>query len=80
MSINPDQFFGPRQVAVLEGCSPTRVYKRLLAGEYEAIKDGPKTLISGRSILKRRERLPKAEFGARKGIRGVQPKVEASAP
>jgi excisionase family DNA binding protein len=69
----------PRQVAELEGCSNTTVYKRLLDGEYDAVKDGVKTLITAESVARRRERLPKAVFGARKGIRGIPSKAEAAA-
>jgi excisionase family DNA binding protein len=74
-----EQLLTPRQVAELEGCSLTTVYKRLNDGEYSAVKDGPKTLISSASVARRRESLPKAEYGARKGTRGVSSKVPASA-
>jgi excisionase family DNA binding protein len=68
-----DQLLTPRRVAELEGCSLTTVYKRLTDGEYEAVKDGPnKTLISAASVARRRESLPKATYGARKGHFGVQ--------
>jgi len=47
----------------------------LSAGEYEALKDGIKTLITAESVARRRERLPKAEYGRRAGVKGVQPKT-----
>ena len=68
----------PRRVDELEGCSLTKVYKRLIDGEYTALKDGVKTLITAESVARRRESLPKAQFGARKGIRGIPPKAEAT--
>jgi hypothetical protein len=70
-----EQLLTPRRVAELEGCSLTSVYKRLSAGEYEALKDGIKTLITAESVARRRERLPKAEYGRRAGVKGVQPKT-----
>jgi excisionase family DNA binding protein len=73
---NLERLLTPRQVAELEGCSLTTVYGRLTAGEYAAVKDGKKTLISAESVARRREGLPKAVFGARKGIRGVPPRAE----
>jgi hypothetical protein len=51
------------------------VYKRLTDGEYEAVKDGVKTLIPAASIARRREGLPKAEYGARKGTFGIPSKT-----
>jgi hypothetical protein len=74
-----ERLLTPRQVAELDGCSLTSVYKRLTDGEYTAVKDGLKTLISSASVARRRESLPKAEYGARKGIRGVPPKATATA-
>jgi excisionase family DNA binding protein len=71
----PERLLTPRQVAELEGCSLTTVYKRLTDGEYSAIKDGVKTLISSASIARRREALPKAEYGLRKGVFGVPSKT-----
>jgi len=70
-----EQLLTPRRVAELEGCSLTTIYKRLADGEYAAVKDGNKTLISAASIARRRESLPKAEYGRRKGIFGVQSKT-----
>jgi hypothetical protein len=68
----------PRRVAELESCSLTTVYKRLSDGEYTAVKDGPnKTLISAASVARRRESLPKAEYGLRKGTFGVPAKATA---
>jgi excisionase family DNA binding protein len=70
-----ERLLTPRQVAGLEGCSLTTVYKRLTDGEYTAVKDGVKTLIPAASVARRRESLPQAEFGARKGIRGIPSKA-----
>jgi len=74
-----ERLLTPRQVAELEGCSLTTVYDRLTDGSYEAIKDGVKTLIPESSVARRRASLPKAQYGARKGIRGVPPKAQATA-
>ena len=74
-----ERLLTPRQVADLEGCSLTAVYKRLSDGEYTAVKDGLKTLISSASVARRRENLPKAEYGLRKGVFGVPSKAEATA-
>jgi excisionase family DNA binding protein len=73
-----DQLLTPRRVAELEGCSLTTVYKRLTDGEYEAVKDGAKTLITAASVARRRESLPPAKYGARKGVFGIQSKAAAS--
>ena len=75
-----EQLLTPRQVAELEGCSLTTVYKRLADGEYAAVKDNLKTLISSTSVARRRASLPKAQYGTRKGIFGVRPKAEAAIP
>ena len=74
-----ERLLTPRQVAELEGCSHTTVYDRLTDGSYEAVKDGVKTLITESSVARRRASLPKAEYGARKGIRGVPSKAQATA-
>ncbi len=66
----PDRLLTPRQLAELEGCGLTSIYKRLALGQYEAIKDGRKTLISAASVARRRESLPRAEYGRRKGVFG----------
>ena len=73
-----ERLLTPRQVAELEGCSLTSVYARLACGEYDAVKDGPKTLISSASVARRRESLPKAQYGARKGIKGAPAKAGAA--
>jgi excisionase family DNA binding protein len=70
-----EQLLTPRQVAEADGCSLTTVYARLANGEYEAVKDGVKTLITSTSVARRRERLPKAEYGLRRGHFGVPPKT-----
>ena len=74
-----EKLLRPRD-AELEGCSSTTVYKRLSDGEYEAFRDGVKTLITASSVARRRESLRRAEYGVRKGIRGIQPKAEATTP
>jgi hypothetical protein len=72
-----ERFLSPRQAAEIEGCSVTTIYQRLSAGEYAAFKDGIKTLIPASSIAARREKLPKAEYGKRAGIKGIQPRETA---
>jgi excisionase family DNA binding protein len=72
-----DQLLTPRRVAELEGISLTTVYKRLTDGEYEAVKDGVKTLITAASVARRRESLPQAQYGLRKGVFGVPSKATA---
>jgi hypothetical protein len=67
-----------KEVARLESISVTSVYARLLAGEYDAYRDGPRTKVTEASVLRRRERLPKAEFGARRGIKGIPSKPIAA--
>jgi hypothetical protein len=54
------------------------VYARLGSGEYQGIKDGKKTLIPAASVARRRESLPKATYGARKGIFGIPSKTAAA--
>jgi hypothetical protein len=73
------RLFSPKQVQFLDAIGPTTFWKRVAHGEYEVIRDGTRNpKITGRSILKRREGLPPAKYGARKGIRGI-PKAEAAA-
>jgi excisionase family DNA binding protein len=67
----------PRQVAEIDGVGMTTVYRRLSLGEYDGVKDGRQTKISEESIMRRRASLPKATYGARKGVFGI-PKVEAA--
>jgi hypothetical protein len=38
-----------------ENCGASTVYERLARGEYEAVKDGSKTLITVESIKRRRQ-------------------------
>ena len=52
----------PKLTAVVEACGMSTVYDRLAAGEYEAVKDGPRTKISTNSIKRRRAGLPRAEY------------------
>jgi hypothetical protein len=52
----------PKLTAVVEACGMSTVYDRLAAGEYEAVKDGPRTKISTDSIKRRRAALPRAEY------------------
>jgi excisionase family DNA binding protein len=73
-----ERLLTPRQVAGLEGCSLTTVYKRLTDGEYTAVKDGVKTLIPAASVARRRESLPRATYGRRRGRFGVPSKTEAA--
>ncbi len=77
---HPDRLFTPRQLAELEGCGLTSIYKRLANGEYEAVKDGTKTLIPAASVARRRESLPKAKFGTRKGTFGIPAKLGLDEP
>ena len=70
-----ERLLAPRWAAYIEGCSLTTIYKRLAEGEYTAVKDGVKTLITESSIARRRESLPKAKYGARKGFFGVPSKA-----
>jgi Helix-turn-helix domain len=67
----------PKQVAEIDGVGMTTVYRRLSLGEYDGVKDGRQTKITEESITRRRESLPKAEYGARKGVFGM-PKAEAA--
>ena len=54
----------PKLTAVVDTCSLSEVYTRLEKGEYLAVKDGAALKISIASILRRREKLPRAEFRA----------------
>jgi hypothetical protein len=74
-----ERLLTPRQVSELEGVSLTTIYDRLAAGAYDAIKDGNMTRIRASSVARRRASLPKAQYGARKGIRGVPPKAAEAA-
>jgi hypothetical protein len=51
-----------KETAAVERCGVSTVWERLAAGEYEAIKDGAKTLITVKSIQKRREGLLPATY------------------
>jgi hypothetical protein len=62
----------PKQVAEIDGIGMTSVYRRLSLGEYDGVKDGRQTKITEESVLRRREGLPRAEYGSRKGTFGVQ--------
>jgi excisionase family DNA binding protein len=70
-----DQLLTPKRVAELEGVSLTTVYARLADGSYQAVKDGNMTRISAASVARRRESLPKAEYGARRGVFGIRSKT-----
>lgn len=48
------QLLPPKATAKVEGCGLTKVYERLNNGEYDAVKDGNRTKITGESILRRR--------------------------
>jgi hypothetical protein len=53
----------PRQACEAENCSHSTLYERLARGEYDAIKDGKRTLITIESIERRRNAtLTKAKF------------------
>jgi len=71
------RLFGPKQVQFIDNCGPTTFWARLARGEYTALRDGRKVKVPGWSILQRRERLPKAEVGSRRGIRGIPSKASA---
>jgi excisionase family DNA binding protein len=62
----------PKQVAEIDGVGLVTVYRRLSLGEYVAVKDGRRTKITEESVAQRRESLPRAEYGARRGKFGVQ--------
>lgn len=81
MAIDPDKLYSTRETGELDGgVSNTTVFKRLLLGQYTAYKDGARTFITGESILRRRKNLPKAQFGLRRGVKGVPPQVKVPAP
>jgi hypothetical protein len=69
------RFFAPKQVQFLDNIGPTSFWKRLAAGEYEAIRDGRNVKVTGASILKRRAGLSKVSPGARRGIKGIPRKL-----
>jgi len=52
-----------KQTALSEGCCESRVYQRLAASEYRAVKDGRRTLVLWESIKARRAKLKPANFG-----------------
>jgi hypothetical protein len=62
----------PKQVAEIDGVGLTSVYRRLSQGEYVAVKDGRQTKIIEESVARRRESLPPAKYGARRGTFGVK--------
>jgi len=68
----------PKQVAEIDGVGMTTVYRRLSLGEYDGVKDGRQTKITEESVARRRESLPKAEYGLRKGHFGLPSKAEAA--
>ncbi len=53
---SPVHCCSPKADAKAEGCRLTKVYQRLNAGEYDGVKDGGRTKITGESILRRRAR------------------------
>jgi excisionase family DNA binding protein len=73
-----DQLLTPRRVAELEGCGITTVYQRLKDREYEAVKDGRKTLITAESVARRRKKLPSAQYGIHTGIKGFRGRPAAA--
>ena len=52
----------PKLTAIVESCGMSTVYERLVAGEYTAFKDGPRTKITTTSIKARRASLPPAQY------------------
>jgi hypothetical protein len=52
----------PKLTAIVDACAMSTVYDRLEKGDYEAVKDGTKTIITTASILARRARLARAEY------------------
>jgi hypothetical protein len=52
-----------KQTAASEGTCIANVYNRLAAGEYQAVKDGRRTLVLWESIKARRAKLKPAKFG-----------------
>ena len=77
---NLERLLKPRVVARVEGVGLTTIYKRLARGEYDAVRDGPMTFITETSIVRRREKLIKAVYGARKGIKGVPTAAPTARP
>ena len=72
------RLFTKPQAAAVEGIGLTTIHHRVCRGEYEVVRDGTRNpKITGRSILARRAGLPKAEYGARKGIFGIPSKATA---
>jgi hypothetical protein len=51
-----------KQVAASEGCCVSRVYQRLASGEYQAVKDGARTLVLWSTVKARRAKLNPAKF------------------
>jgi hypothetical protein len=54
----------PKLTAVVESCALSTVNDRLARNEYQALKDGAKTIITTESILERRARLQRAKYKA----------------
>jgi hypothetical protein len=52
----------PNQTAFAENCGESTVYERLARGEYDAVKDGTRTIITLESIKRRRAGLPRATY------------------
>jgi len=53
-----------QQTAASEGTCVANVYNRLASGEYQAVKDGRRTLVLWESIKARRSKLKPAKFGS----------------
>jgi hypothetical protein len=55
----------PKIAAVIDDCGISTVNERLQRGEYDAYKDGARTLVTVESILRRRKTLKRAEYRPR---------------
>jgi len=52
-----------KQTAASESTCVAEVYNRLATGEYQAVKDGRRTLVLWESVKARRAKLKPAKFG-----------------
>jgi hypothetical protein len=72
------RLLSPKEVAEIDGVGMTTIFRRLSLGEYDGVKDGRQTKITEESVLRRREGLPKAEYGLRRGVFGVPTKAASA--
>jgi nitroimidazol reductase NimA-like FMN-containing flavoprotein (pyridoxamine 5'-phosphate oxidase superfamily) len=56
------RLYSVNTTAEIEDSGVSVVWDRLARGEYDGVKDGTRTKITGESILRRRASLPRAEF------------------